>query len=138
MVGWHHLLNEHEFEQAPGIGDGQRSLACCSPWGPKESNTTWQLNNNNITKDSPDVAQWSVIETKHDKTETEPEKLVVGPGMSPSRMRLRSGVCCAGGQWERGRRWGLPVSPYALSHITSPLRASLIFVRNKGRKGRAT
>ena len=33
MVGWHHQLNEHEFEQAPGVGDGQRSMVCCSPWG---------------------------------------------------------------------------------------------------------
>ena len=32
MVGWHHWLDGHEFEQAPGVGDGQRSLACCSPW----------------------------------------------------------------------------------------------------------
>jgi len=53
-------------------------------------------------------------------------------------MLLRSGVSCAGGLWERGRRWGVPVSPYTLGHITSPLQASLIFVRNKGRKGRAT
>ena len=44
MVGWHHLLNGHEFEQAPGVGDGQGSLACCSPWGCKESDTTEQLN----------------------------------------------------------------------------------------------
>ena len=40
MVGWHHRLNGHEFEQAPGVGDGQRSLACCSPWGCKESDMT--------------------------------------------------------------------------------------------------
>ena len=40
MVGWHHLLNGHEFEQAPGVGEGQGSLACCSPWGHKESDTT--------------------------------------------------------------------------------------------------
>ena len=40
MVGWHHWLNGHEFEQAPGFGDGQGSLACCSPWGHKESDTT--------------------------------------------------------------------------------------------------
>ena len=33
MIGWHHLLNGHEFEQAPGISDGQGSLMCCSPWG---------------------------------------------------------------------------------------------------------
>ena len=37
MVGWHHALNGHWFEQAPGVGDGQESLACCSPWGCKES-----------------------------------------------------------------------------------------------------
>ena len=40
MVGWHHQLNGHEFEQAPGAGDAQGSLACCSPWGYKESDTT--------------------------------------------------------------------------------------------------
>ena len=36
MVGWHHRLNEHEFEQTPGESEGQGSLACCSPWGHKE------------------------------------------------------------------------------------------------------
>ena len=40
VVGWHHRLNGHEFEQAPGVGDGQGSLACCSPWGHKELDTT--------------------------------------------------------------------------------------------------
>ena len=40
MVGWHHRLNGHEFEQAPEVGDGQGSLACCSPWGCKESDMT--------------------------------------------------------------------------------------------------
>ena len=39
MVGWQHQLDGHEFEQAPGVGDGQGSLACCSPWGRKESDT---------------------------------------------------------------------------------------------------
>ena len=37
MVGWHHRLDGHEFEQALGVGDGQGSLACCSPWGLKET-----------------------------------------------------------------------------------------------------
>ena len=46
IVGWHHQLNGHEFEQAPGDGDGQGSLACCSLWGHKESDTTGPLNNN--------------------------------------------------------------------------------------------
>ena len=40
MAGWHHRLNGHEFEQASGVGDGQGSLACCSPWGHKESDMT--------------------------------------------------------------------------------------------------
>ena len=40
MVGWHHQLNGHEFEQAPGVGDGQASLVCCSPWGHKELDMT--------------------------------------------------------------------------------------------------
>ena len=44
MVGWHHQLDGHEFKQALGVGDGQGSLACCSPWGRKESDTTEQLN----------------------------------------------------------------------------------------------
>ena len=44
MVGWHHQLNGHEFEQALGVGDGQGALAYCSPWGCKESDTTEQLN----------------------------------------------------------------------------------------------
>ena len=44
MVGWHHPLNEPNFEQAPGVGDGQGSQACCSPWGLKGSDTTLQLN----------------------------------------------------------------------------------------------
>ena len=44
MVGWHHQLGGHEFEQALGVGDGQGSLACCSPWGHKELDTTGQLN----------------------------------------------------------------------------------------------
>ena len=44
MVGWHHCLNGHEFEQALGVGDGQGSLECCSPWGRRELNTTEQLN----------------------------------------------------------------------------------------------
>ena len=44
MVGWHHQLYGDEFEQAPGLGDGQGSLVCCSPWGRKESDTTKQLN----------------------------------------------------------------------------------------------
>ena len=44
MVGWHHWLNGHGFEWAPGAGDGQGGLACCSSWGRKELDTTERLN----------------------------------------------------------------------------------------------
>ena len=50
MVGWHHQLDGHEFEQALGDGEEQGSLAYCSPWGHKESEKTEQLNNNNMLK----------------------------------------------------------------------------------------
>ena len=51
MVGWHHRLSGHEFEQAPGAGEGQGSLACCNLRGPRESDTTERLKNgsNNAT-----------------------------------------------------------------------------------------
>ena len=44
MVGWHHRLDGPKFEQALGVGDGQGSLECCSPWGRKESDITERLN----------------------------------------------------------------------------------------------
>ena len=44
MVGWHHQLDGLEFDQAPGVGVGQGSLACCSSWGHKELDITEQLN----------------------------------------------------------------------------------------------
>ena len=47
MVGWHHWLNGHEFEQAPGDGKGQGSLVCCNPLGCKDLDTEW-LNNNEL------------------------------------------------------------------------------------------
>ena len=50
MVGWHHQLNGHDFEQIPGDGDEKGSLACCSPWGCKELDTTEQLNNSQVDR----------------------------------------------------------------------------------------
>ena len=44
LVGWHHRLNGHEFWYTLGVGNGQGGLACCGPWGCKESDTTEQLN----------------------------------------------------------------------------------------------
>ena len=50
MIGWHHWLDEREFEEALGVGDGQVSLAYCSPWGHKESDMTEWLNGTELTK----------------------------------------------------------------------------------------
>ena len=56
MVGWHHRLDGHEFEQAPGVDDGQGSLVCCSPWGGKESDTTEWLNWLNMNRSTENGA----------------------------------------------------------------------------------
>ena len=48
MVEWQHRINGHKFEQAPGDGEGQRGLVCCSPWGHKESDTAERLNNHSL------------------------------------------------------------------------------------------
>ena len=53
MVGWHHRFNGHALGQTPGDGEGQGSLACCSPWGLKELDMTWRLNNNNLNNGLP-------------------------------------------------------------------------------------
>ena len=57
MVGWHHQLNGHKFEQTLGDRDGQGRLACCSPWGHKESDTTEQLNSNILISV---LANWTI------------------------------------------------------------------------------
>ena len=48
MFGWHHQRHRHEFEKALGVGNGQRNLVCCSPWGRKESDTTERLNSTSL------------------------------------------------------------------------------------------
>ena len=55
MVGWHHWLDGHEFKQSLGVGDGQGSLACCSPWGRKESDMTERLNWTDIENGTENV-----------------------------------------------------------------------------------
>ena len=65
MFGWHHWLNAHEFEQTPGDTEGQGSLACCCPWGPKESDMTEQLNNNDDITQPIDVWNLPVTWQEH-------------------------------------------------------------------------
>ena len=60
-VGWHHRLNKHEFEQTPEDGEGEGSLACCSPWGRKESDATEQLDNNNNCHDNQPIRMNSIL-----------------------------------------------------------------------------
>ena len=55
MAGWHHWLDGHEFEQALGVGDGQGSLVCCSPWGHEESDTTEWLNWTELKEKTKDL-----------------------------------------------------------------------------------
>ena len=64
MVGWHHQLNGHEFEQAMGDGEGQESLMCCSPWGSKESDRIEQLSNENKQTDKGTLKVKSNINQK--------------------------------------------------------------------------
>ena len=61
MVGWHHQCSEHELGQTPGGGEGQESLAFCSPWGCDEQDMTRQLNNN---KDEQKLTQAKKAEEK--------------------------------------------------------------------------
>ena len=78
MVRWHHWLKGHEFEQALGDGEGQGSLACCSPQGHKESHMTEQLNNSN-----------TVLELSSEVWKGEPREGVIVIGLIPSYMWVR-------------------------------------------------
>ena len=61
MVGWHHRLNGHEVEQAPGVGDGQGSLACCSPKGHKESDMTEQQRKGVTLGEARKISDWGKL-----------------------------------------------------------------------------
>ena len=68
MVGQHHRLNEHEFEQTPGDSKRQGSLACCSPWGCKELDMTEQWNNNIIMKLNNQNIQYLGVQSSIDSS----------------------------------------------------------------------
>ena len=85
MVGWHHQLNGHEFEQTPGDSEGQGCLTCCSLWGHKESDTIELLNNNNsknkgwLNNRNPFLAIFTLL---YGKTNKSPKKVLVSEGSS--------------------------------------------------------
>ena len=62
MVGCHHRYDRHESEEAPGVGDGQGSLVCCSLWGYKELNMTERFNNNFISYNSASTVKRTLFE----------------------------------------------------------------------------
>ena len=64
MVGWHHQINEHEFEQALGDGERQWDLLCCSPWSHKESDVTERLNSSNYVP-GPLMLTWKAYPCPH-------------------------------------------------------------------------
>ena len=72
MVGWHHWLNGHEFEQAPGDGEGQGRLVCCSPRTCKESDMSEPLNNNTLTTILWNTLRSFIIENKWKYTNKSP------------------------------------------------------------------
>ena len=61
MVGWHHWCNGQEFDQAPGVGDGQGSLTCCSPWGRKESDPTESDWITTFKKNFCNLCSWKIL-----------------------------------------------------------------------------
>ena len=64
MVGWHHQLYGHEFQQTMEDAEGQGSPACCSPWSCKELDMTWQLNPNNNFNESSNLTDKSILQSK--------------------------------------------------------------------------
>ena len=115
MVGWHHQLDGHEFEQALGVGDGQGGLGCCGPWGRKESDTTGRLN---CTWVSVAVCGHSLAEVRGSRLPPRHGRLPVGflscraQALGLSSFRSRSAlayVLC--GLWDLPRPGIKPLSP---------------------------
>ena len=96
MVGWHHWLDGHEFEQALGVGDGQGSLVCCNPWGHKESDLTERLN-------------WTELMRPHQRRQWHPTPVLL-PGKSHGQ---RSLVGCS--PWGR---WGSDMTEWLQFHFS--------------------
>ena len=115
MVGWHHRLDRHEFEQTLGDSEGQGSLACCSPWGHGELDTTEQLNNHHTQRLSRSKLIIVPLRKHPDRTSnsTSSQTLQFGaeyapPGDPPTmvatkgRVHKKIGRGCGGGSGEIG------------------------------------
>ena len=81
MVAWLYRLNRHEFEQAPGVGDGQGSLECCSAWGHKELDTTERLNRTGLPVRYTLNRLWNWI-YRYQEVETSQEAIEVATNLS--------------------------------------------------------
>ena len=120
MVGWHHWLNGHEFDQAPGDGEGQRGLACCSPWGCKELDIIEWMNNNK-SQPSENMLVWAnkppLIPTSYKST------------YSSSRTTAQEhGIPMGLGSWRSSRCPAPPLPHWSAYHIPwlcSPLPVPL-------------
>ena len=99
MAGWHHRLNGHEFEWTPGVDDGQGGLACCSPWGRKESDMTEWLNWTEISSRvwhkwscACTLYKWLCFCALYSTAVYRGEYLYLKPRMSGSKHKSSSGV----------------------------------------------
>ena len=111
VVGWHHQLNGHEFEQTLGDGEREGSLAYCSPWDCKESDTTEWLNNNNASR----LMSWS----RYDPVEPRGVGMecikIYGRTLGPLRPPLLCSQAIYSSSWAHG--------PVAVSDLVNALRA---------------
>ena len=136
MAGWHHRLDEHEFEPIPAVGDGQGSIVCCSPWGWKELDLTERLN-------------WTELLLRVPSTFLLPWECATGTSWKSSRMQCTykfpvpfpglMACFCAGEDWGAsypvwGASWS--ESPTGIMEGALRLLISLCIARAEGEEGR--
>ena len=98
MIGWHHPLNRCVFEQALGDGEGQGSLASCSPWGRKESDMPEWLNNN--SSKGPRTSQFQAVQVPVVSMRVQPQVGHASPQGSWSQAVIPSIALWCPGSWE--------------------------------------
>ena len=126
MVGWHHWFNGHEFEQAPGIGDGQGGLACYSPWARKDSDTTEQLNWTGKKKKKKGFGAINCISLYEF-----PEK-AMAPHSSTFAWKIpqteEPGGLQSMGSWRVGHDWATSLSPFTFMHWRRKWQPTPVFL----------